>query len=104
MLPHLLPTHVSSLTHSLSARVQLSALDRMLRKESKAGSRSLHIPLTSRRSMQVIADDRLGQRLLSTPMLATVLLHHPAKTGNLSAQPVPVGTAEVDLSGLLLPR
>ena len=54
--------------------------------------------------MQVIADERLGQRLLSTPMLATVLLHHPAKTGDPPAQPVPVGTAEVDLSGLLLPR
>jgi len=54
--------------------------------------------------MQVSADDRLAQRLLSTPMLATVLLHQRAKRGDQPPQPVPVGTAEVDMSSLLLPR
>lgn len=54
--------------------------------------------------MQVAADERLAQTLLATPMLATVLQHHRAKRGDQPSQPVPVGTAEVDLSSLLLPR
>ena len=54
--------------------------------------------------MQVSAGERLAQRLLSTPMLATMLLHDHARRPGLPSQPVPVGTAEVDLSGLLLPR
>lgn len=72
--------------------------------QSEAVPNLSHIPLMLRQGMQVIADERLAQRLVSTPMLATVLLHHPAKTGDPSDHPVPIGTAEVDLSGLLLPR
>ena len=44
------------------------------------------------------------QRLQSTPMLATMLLHQRAKKGAQPPPPTPLGTAEVDLSSLLLPR
>ena len=54
--------------------------------------------------IQVIADGNLVQRLQSTPMLATMLLHQRAKKGAQPPQPTPLGTAEVDLSSLLLPR
>ena len=59
---------------------------------------------TSSYLMQVMADERLAKRLLLTPMLATVLLHPCTKQGDMSPQPVPIGTAQMDLSTLLKPR
>jgi hypothetical protein len=53
---------------------------------------------------QVTADDRLAHALLCAPLLVTLLAQPPARKGTKPAQPVPLGTAEIDLSPLLQPR
>jgi hypothetical protein len=54
--------------------------------------------------VQVVADEALAKALSKSLLLVTVMRQHSAKRGAGTPQPVPLGTAEVDLSPLLRPR
>ncbi len=54
--------------------------------------------------VQVEASEALAHTLAREPLLVTVMRQGTARNGAGLQQPVPVGTAEVDLSCLLRPR
>lgn len=55
-------------------------------------------------SLQVISDEALAGTLLHSPLVVTLFHQGHARKGVQAPQPVPLGTAEVDLSSLRQPR
>ncbi len=51
-----------------------------------------------------MADEALAEALSRKPLLVTLMRQGTAKRGAAAPQPVPLGTAEVDLTSLLRPR
>ncbi|BDA41322.1 hypothetical protein COCOBI_02-1020 [Coccomyxa sp. Obi] len=73
-------------------------------KSASIATAAQQIAFNHQRTHWVEASEALAHTLARKPLLVTVMRQGSARNGAASQQPVPVGTAEVDLSCLLRPR